>query len=778
MTRSAVLLVDDQRDNLVALEAILEPLGVELVSVTSGEDALRELLRREFALILLDVQMPELDGFEIAALIKQRTRTRDVPIIFVTAISKQREHVFRGYSAGAVDYIFKPFDSHVLRSKVAAFVDLHRKTTELQQQETKLRARELDEVKRAEQQRYRELAEAMPQIVWVSDPSGHATYFNRRWFDYTGVGPNADWRSVCHPDDLPCALERRRRSLETGKIFETEYRFRAADGTYRWHLGRAVPVRDEQGEIDHWVGTATDIDDQKRTEESQRFLLEASTLLGRSLDYRSTLVSVARLAVPHIADWCAIEIVEEDGTVSEVEVAHSDPNKVAMARELRDRYGPLRGPGAEVIASGESQLVAQITDEMLVRAAQDELHLELLRDLRLCSYLCVPMLARDRVLGAITLVRAESARMYTDEDLVLAQDLAGRAAVAIENARLHRKAQEQAQAARVLESIGDGVVLVDEDDLVRLWNPAAERITGLGERDVVGHRLVAVVPGWGEVDEGSSSTVPFEKDGHELWLSVSGVRFTDGTVYAFRDLTDERRLEAMRHDLVSTVSHELRTPLAAIYGAAVTLQRGDIQFEEELEGRLLQIVVDESDRLAEIVNDLLLASELDAGGPRAAIEATDAALLAESVLDAARAHAPENTRLELEAPAQLPQVAADPGQLRQVLANLVDNAVKYSPLGGRVAVQLAQRGDHVQIAVTDPGLGIPAGERGRIFEKFYRLDPDMTHGIGGTGLGLYISRELVQRVGGRIWVESREGAGSTFFVELPLARKRQQVHAA
>src|SRR5439155_19058674 len=314
-------------------------------------------------------------------------------------------------------------------------------------------------------------------------------------------------RSVCHPDDLPCALERRRRSLETGKIFETEYRFRAADGTYRWHLGRAVPVRDEQGEIDHWVGTATDIDDQKRTEESQRFLLEASTLLGRSLDYRSTLVSVARLAVPHIADWCAIEIVEEDGTVSEVEVAHSDPNKVAMARELRDRYGPSRGPGAEAIASGESQLVAQITDEMLVRAAQDELHLELLRDLRLCSYLCVPMLARDRVLGAITLARAESARTYTDEDLALAQNLAGRAAVAIENARLHRKAQEQAQAARVLESIGDGVVLVDEDGLVRLWNPAAERITGLGERDVVGHRLVAVVPGWGEVDEGGSSTV-------------------------------------------------------------------------------------------------------------------------------------------------------------------------------------------------------------------------------------------------------------------------------
>src|SRR5438552_135808 len=125
-------------------------VGFELVSVTSGEDALRELLRQEFALILLDVQMPGLDGFETASLIKRRARTRNVPIIFVTAISKQREHVFRGYSAGAVDYVFKPFDPKVLRSKVAAFVDLHRKNAELRRQEEDLRARELEDVRRAE----------------------------------------------------------------------------------------------------------------------------------------------------------------------------------------------------------------------------------------------------------------------------------------------------------------------------------------------------------------------------------------------------------------------------------------------------------------------------------------------------------------------------------------------------------------------------------------------------------------------------------------------------
>jgi signal transduction histidine kinase len=234
-------------------------------------------------------------------------------------------------------------------------------------------------------------------------------------------------------------------------------------------------------------------------------------------------------------------------------------------------------------------------------------------------------------------------------------------------------------------------------------------------------------------------------------------------------VTDERALEAMRQDLVATVSHELRTPLAAIYGAAMTLQRTDVDLEGELRERLLQIVVEESDRLGNIVNDLLLASQLDRGNLHVSIEACDAVSLAEGVVQAARAHLPSQVDLRLEKARKLPDVAADPGQLRQVLANLVDNAVKYSPGGGTVTVAVARRGDQLRFSISDPGIGIPAAEQRRIFEKFYRLDPDMTHGVGGTGLGLYICRELVRRVGGRIWVESKEGDGSTFFVELPVA---------
>jgi len=178
---SNILLVDDRSENLLALEAILEPLGHRLVSVISGEEALRQLLREEFAVILLDVQMPGLDGFETAELIKRRDRTRHVPILFLTAISKDAQHVFRGYQTGAVDYIFKPFDPEILRSKVAVFIELHEQRQELARHEELLRREELAQLRAASEERYRSLADAMPQIVWTAGPDGVANYVNEGW---------------------------------------------------------------------------------------------------------------------------------------------------------------------------------------------------------------------------------------------------------------------------------------------------------------------------------------------------------------------------------------------------------------------------------------------------------------------------------------------------------------------------------------------------------------------------------------------------------------------
>ena len=770
-----ILLVDDRADNLLALEAILQPLGQPLLYANSGEDALRQLLRHEVAVILLDVQMPDLDGFETARLIKQRERTSHVPIIFITAISKDEEQVFRGYSAGAVDYVFKPFNPEVLRSKVSVFIELHEKNEQLRRQAEQLKEQELAELRRESEERYRFLAEAQPDQIWTAQPNGELDYVNQRALDYFELPftqlVESGWTQVVHPDDL-ARIQRWETSLATGEPYENELRLRrASDDTYRWHLTRAVPMTDKEGAVVKWFGSNTDIDDQKRAEEAQRFLVDAGAALASSLDYHSTLSAVARLAVPRIADWARVDVIE-DGRLRTIAVEHVDPNKVQLAWELARRYqespDAKQGP-PHVLRTGTSDLATEITDEQVAELATDDLHLGLVRELGLQSYMCVPLVTRGTVLGVISFVAAESGRRYGAEDLAFAEELARRAGTAVENAQLYREVEERAQAARVLETVGDGVFLVDANGVVRLWNRAAEAITGIAREEIVGRSLTDLLPGW-ERASARAETLPLERADGERWLSISGVAFDEGVVYAFHDITEERALEQIRQDIVATVSHELRTPLAAIYGSALTLNRDDLELQRGVKTKLLNVIADESARLTSIVSDLLLANQLDAGLLEPHIASCDARDLVEGVVAAARTHLPDGVRVELDPVGKdVPAVAADESQLRQVLDNLLDNAIKYSPAGGDIRLTVEAVDGGVRFAVADDGLGIPAVEQGRIFEKFYRLDPDMTGGIGGTGLGLYIARELVRRVNGRIWVEPNNGHGSVFYVEVPAA---------
>jgi signal transduction histidine kinase len=201
----------------------------------------------------------------------------------------------------------------------------------------------------------------------------------------------------------------------------------------------------------------------------------------------------------------------------------------------------------------------------------------------------------------------------------------------------------------------------------------------------------------------------------------------------------------------------------------MTLRRRDVELDEESRDRLLGIVANESDRLARIVNEILVADHLDSGRLRITPGHLDAIEAATTVVNAARVVAPESVEIDVEFSPEISPVAADPEHLRQVLVNLVDNAVKYSPDGGRIKVRIEDLGATVRFSVSDEGIGIPASEQPRVFDKFYRLDPNLTRGVGGTGLGLYICRELVRRMAGRIFVESLPGEGSTFAVELPVA---------
>jgi PAS domain S-box-containing protein len=578
------------------------------------------------------------------------------------------------------------------------------------------------------------------------------------------------------PADLPG-----RRALR-GETGERVIRYRIREtGEERWSVVRANPVIDHTGTVMLSVSVIHDVTEAKLAEQRVAFLARAGELLNETLEVEHTLGALATLAVPSFAGHVTVDLFQ-DGALRCVGARHVDPAKTELMIRLREEYPPTvpEHPVQRAIATGEPQFVPDVQAEA-ESMAHDERHAEAIHELANESGIVVPLVARGRTFGAITFGTVPPRPRFTDSDLEFAVELGRRASIALDNALLYREAESRARASEALEFVDDGVVLVDGDEVVRLLNPAAAKAFGIKPGKAIGRRIDDVVRDWQTVRDRievapappsgtrRAEMLPLTIHGRERWLSLSAVRFAGGTVYAFRDMTEERAVEQLKSDFVSTVSHELRTPLAAIYGAALTLQREDISLEESQRLGLLDVVAGEASRLARIVNDILWASGLDSGRMSIVIESCDAAALAGRVVEAVRTHAPPGVELAFEAPEGLPPVAADPDKLRQVLTNLVDNAVKYSPDGGRVHVTLTQTGNRIRFRVEDQGLGIPPAEQARIFEKFFRLDPDLTRGVGGTGLGLYICRELVQRMHGRIWVVSDGRRGSTFTVELPRA---------
>jgi two-component system phosphate regulon sensor histidine kinase PhoR len=265
-----------------------------------------------------------------------------------------------------------------------------------------------------------------------------------------------------------------------------------------------------------------------------------------------------------------------------------------------------------------------------------------------------------------------------------------------------------------------------------------------------------------------SVVLPVSVRGLDLWLSFIAVRSPAGVVYTFRDLTSERSLEEAKSDFIATVSHELRTPLTAVLGAAQTLLRRDVEFTPERQTQLLEIIAAQAARLSKVTDEVLLASSLDRGEVRLDRSLLDVGEIVSETVDTMLHRVPETGSLVLQS-SPVGKAYGDRDRVQQVLVNLIDNAFKYSPGGGAVVVSTARRPGRVRVSVADEGPGVPPVEQTRIFEKFYRVDPRLTRSTGGTGLGLYISRELVKRMGGEIGVESKAGTGSTFFFDLPAA---------
>jgi signal transduction histidine kinase len=329
-----------------------------------------------------------------------------------------------------------------------------------------------------------------------------------------------------------------------------------------------------------------------------------------------------------------------------------------------------------------------------------------------------------------------------------------------------RRAEQGANAARALEHVSDAVVLVDAAETVRSWNPAAERQFGVGAVAALGRPATEVVPEYELLVQSGGDFVPVDVDGESRWFVATTSDFGQGHVLTIRDVTAAHALERARVEFVATASHELRTPLTSIYGAAQTLL-GRSDLSEARRMALMRIIEQESAQLARIVDQLLLSARLDRGKLSQAPAPCDLHALCESVLLAAEARKPSGATLGLISPTTIQPLVCDEGLLRQVLTSIVDNALKYSPDGGRIEVRIIDGSDLVRISVRDEGLGIPASEQERIFEKFYRLDAGMSRGVGGSGLGLHIARQTIAQMDGTVSVHSAPGVGSTFTITLP-----------
>jgi len=637
-------------------------------------------------------------------------------------------------------------------------------------------ARRSDRELRETRAKYEALVEQLPVITYLHAPGQRGAPLSvsaqvSSVLGYTQeecIGRPLLLADAIHPDDR--ARVEHEVAAVGQQIFRSEYRMVARSGRVVEVADIALTIRDDEGQPLYTHGVVVDLSERRRAEEERErllaradalrddsskrqaslaFLTEASRLLSSPPETGTGLERVAALAVRSFADWCTVDLVEEDGHARRVIVLHGEP-----------RPAPATDPASDVDSA--SLEVARTGRPVLEE-----------------DRICVPLISRGRVVGVFTFVATAPGRTYGVADLALAEHLARVGGLAVDAGRLYRQVQAGAEAARVLTYASDGLLLLDQAGIVRLWNPAAEAIIEVGAEEVLGRTAAEVIPGWRSLadriplasapESGEPETLPIETERGERWVSISGVEFFGGTVYAFRDVTAAHRLDELKAEFVATASHELRTPLAAVYGAAQTLRRHDFALDESGRERFVALIIEESDRLSRIVNEILLASQLDAGRLDLLTESFDPVDLIERVVESARTRAPADVSIAVHVPDFVPAVGADRDKVRQVLVNLVENAVKYSPNGGKIEIGITPGATTVQFFVRDEGLGIPPDEQAQIFEKFYRLDPGMTRGVGGTGLGLYICRELVERMGGRISVESAAGAGSTFTFDLPSA---------
>jgi PAS domain S-box-containing protein len=537
-------------------------------------------------------------------------------------------------------------------------------------------------------------------------------------------------------------------------FFSEERRFDDDDLELARHLSRAARGALERSELYESERTSRALSQQ---------LTRMGRLLAAELDPAAVLEELVEQA-PRLlgVEACSIRVYE-------------DGDLVIRAVAGPDTAGALgtRAPATSRLAGDVIQTVSPVAlpdvrgDERVVDA-------DPLLSAGYRAYLGVPLFAAEGTPHGVVSLYSRRPRAWRDEEIEALVALAGTASAILANAELYQHvAIERERSFAILENVADGIVATDREGRVVLWNDAAARITGVPRGEALGRTPAQVlqrnIASPGESPRGDR-LVAIRRGSEEVWLSLTEAVMRDpagaeaGRIFAFRDVSADRAVEEMKSGFVSMVSQELRRPLTSIYGFAETLLQRGALFDEEERATFLGYIASETERLTAIVDRLLNVARLDAGDLEVQLAPLDVRpVVSEAVANVERSADLNGHRFVLDLPEEPLDAHADPEKLRQVLAHLLDNAVRYSPAGGTVTVAARERGGAVEVRVVDEGVGIPPVDQERIFRKF-----ESGRGAsGGTGLGLFLARGLVAAMGGRIWVDSGEGKGSSFVFELP-----------
>ncbi len=529
------------------------------------------------------------------------------------------------------------------------------------------------------------------------------------------------------------------------------------------------------------------------TEENFKFISEASEILSSSLNYQTTLNSVANLAVSRIADWCEIDLVKNSGEIDRVAVAHKNPKKVSWAKKIIKlnilKSDPSTGT-AKVMRTGKSAFFPLITQDMIQATIKTKAALEIVKQLNLTSIIIAPLKTRDKVIGAITLISAESKKNFTSSDLYMAEQLASRASLAIENSLLYSTMENERERLNNLLANVPGVV----------WEASgtsgsnAQRINFVSQyvETMLGYSVdewlstpnfwLKCVYGEDKQKAAEESAAIFKSGGKGTsrfrWVSKSGKIFwvesqssvikdkqgkPIGTRGVTMDISERMELERRKDELISIASHELKTPVTTLKSFTQILQQ--YLNNNEKAGYYLSKMNGQIDRLTILINDLLDVSKIQAGKLELNKENFLLDELIKDVVDDMQNIA-DNHEIFLTNSKNI-SINADKYRLSQVLINLLSNAIKYSPNSQKIYVNVKKTKKNVTVRIQDFGIGISKKNIPQVFERFFQADNKIRQSFSGLGLGLYISSEIIKRHHGTINVESEKGKGSTFFFHLP-----------